>query len=259
VRKASEWFGVGRTEIGHVRPSNQDAFAVLNECGVWIVADGMGGHPGGDIAAKIAVEVGAERARAQVDALRRHPDKVAAIVKELVVTANQRIHDKGQQQPALNGMGTTVVTLAILSAPTPIAYLAHLGDSRAYLYRGEQLTQLTSDHTLVEQLVQQGVIDAAAAKTHPKRHVLTKGLGMGLDMMPEQSSTLLTVNDLLVLCSDGLTKMLDDADIALSLSRAQGNVYRACQNLIDEALGRGGEDNVTVIVCGARGASVAGT
>lgn len=256
MSEASEWFGIGRTEIGHVRPSNQDAFVVLNECGVWIVADGMGGHPGGHIAAKIAVDVGAERARAQAETLRGYPDRATEVVKELVVSANRRIHEKVQQQPSLTGMGTTVVTLMIVPAPKPIAYLAHLGDSRAYLYREGRLTQLTRDHTLVEDLLQRRVIDATEIKTHPKRHVLTKGLGMGLDMMPEQTSTSLTLDDLLVLCSDGLTKMLDDADIARSLSRAQGDVHRACQDLVENALARGGEDNVTVVVCGARHASV---
>lgn len=253
------WLGYGRTDIGLVRPSNQDTFLVLNDCGVWIVADGMGGHPGGAVAANIVVEVGAEQAQAYADSLRRHPERASEIVKHLVITANQRIHEQGRQQPALKYMGTTVVALAIVPTPRPMAYVAHLGDSRAYLYRGGRLTQLTRDHTLVETFLQRGLIDTAGAKRHPERHVLTKGLGMGLDLEPEQTTTPLTPDDMLLLCSDGLTKMLDDADMAMELSRAQGNAQRACDALVEEALSRGGEDNVTVIVCGTAIRSTSGT
>jgi serine/threonine protein phosphatase PrpC len=165
-----------------------------------------------------------------------------------VISANRRIHDLMLEKPYLKGMGTTFVALAITSAPTPIAHIAHLGDSRAYLYRAGQLKQLTRDHTLVETFVQRGLIDAATALTHPERHILTKGLGMGVDMTPELTSTPVIPHDLIVLCSDGLTKMLEDAAIASVLSRTDGNPNRACHDLIEQALGRGGEDNVTVIV-----------
>ena len=130
----------------------------------------------------------------------------------------------------------------------PVAHIAHLGDSRAYLYRAGQLTQLTRDHTLVQQLVQRGLIDEATALIHPERHVLTNGLGMGRDMQPELTSIPVTPQDLFVLCSDGLTKMLEDPAIAAILSRASDDPHRASHDLIEEALNRGGEDNVTVIV-----------
>src|SRR5512147_2352291 len=102
-------------------------------------------------------------------------------------------------------MGTTFVALAITPAPLQVAHIAHLGDSRAYLYRAGELKQLTRDHTLVQNLVQRGLIDAATALTHPERHILTKGLGMGVAMKPELTSTPVTPEDLLILCSDGLT------------------------------------------------------
>jgi protein phosphatase len=169
---------------------------------------------------------------------------------DMVTSANRRIHDLMLEQSALRGMGTTFVALAITMTPMPIAQIAHLGDSRAYRYRAGQLTQLTRDHTLVQQLVQRGLIDEATALIHPERHVLTKGLGMGADMEPELTSIPVTSQDLFVLCSDGLTKMLEDAAIAAILSRASDDPHRACHNLIEEALKRGGEDNVTVIVVG---------
>ena len=248
MTQLQQWTGVARTETGHVRASNQDALALLNDCGVWIVADGMSGHPAGDIAAQTAVAMATQRARERAAWLRERPSAAAEFVVDLVMSANRRIHDLMLEKPYLKGMGTTFVALAITSAPTPIAHIAHLGDSRAYLYRTGQLKQLTRDHTLVETFVQRGLIDAATALTHPERHILTKGLGMGVDMKPELTSTPVIPHDLIVLCSDGLTKMLEDAAIASVLSRTDGNPNRACHDLIEQALGRGGEDNVTVIV-----------
>ena len=130
-----------------------------------------------------------------------------------------------------------------------VAYIAHLGDSRAYRFHSGSLTQLTRDHTLVAVLLERGLINDATARAYPDRHVLAKGLGMGLDMTPELTSTPLAPDDTLLLCSDGLTKMLDDAAIATILARTQSHPRRACHELVEAALARGGEDNVTVIVC----------
>jgi PPM family protein phosphatase len=257
VTQPQQWTGAGRTETGYVRASNQDALALLNDCGVWIVADGMGGHPAGDVAAQTAVAVATERARARALWLHDHPNSAAEFMTGVVTSANRRIHDLMLEQSSLRGMGTTFVALAITPTPMPTAHIAHLGDSRAYLYRAGQLTQLTRDHTLVQQLVQRGLIDEATALIHPERHVLTKGLGMGADMEPELTSIPVTPQDLFVLCSDGLTKMLEDVAIAAILSRASDDPNRACHNLIEEALKRGGEDNVTVIVVGQGPSAVA--
>jgi protein phosphatase len=196
-----------------------------------------------------------QRAQERAAWLREHPSAAAEYVADLVTSANRRIHDLILAKPSLKGMGTTFVALAM--TPTPVAHIAHLGDSRAYLYRAGQLTQLTRDHTLVERFVQRGLIDAATALTHPERHILTKGLGMGVNMKPELTSTSLTPHDLIVLCSDGLTKMLEDAAIASVLSRTNGDPHRACHDLIEQALNRGGEDNVTVIVVACMAPSVA--
>lgn len=248
MTQPQQWAGVGRTEKGHVRTSNQDALAVLNDCGVWIVADGMSGHPAGDIAAQTAVTVAAQQALERATWFHEHSNAAAEFVADLVMSANRRIHHLILANPSLKGMGTTFVALAMTPAPMPVAHIAHLGDSRAYLFREGQLKQLTRDHTLVESFVQRGLIDAATALTHPERHILTKGLGLGIDMKPELTSTPIIPLDLIMLCSDGLTKMLEDSAIASVLSRANGNPRRACHDLVDQALSRGGEDNVTVIV-----------
>jgi protein phosphatase len=248
VTQPQPWTGVGRTETGYVRTSNQDALALLNDCGVWIVADGMGGHPAGDVAAQTAVAAAEQEAQEQASWLREHPSAAGEFMTDLVTSANRRIHDLVQAKPYLKGMGTTFVAIAITPVPMPVAHIAHLGDSRAYLYREGLLKQLTRDHTLVEKWVQRGLIDAATALTHPERHILTKGLGMDVNMKPELTETPITPHDLIVLCSDGLTKMLEDTAIASVLSRANGDPNRACHDLIEQALSRGGEDNVTVIV-----------
>lgn len=242
------WTGAGRTEKGHVRTSNQDALALLNDCGFWFVADGMSGHPAGDIAAQNAVTAASQRALERASWLREHPESAAEFVADLVTSANRRVHGLMLADQSLKGMGTTFVALAVVPAPIPLAHIAHLGDSRAYLYHANQLTQLTRDHTLVQSFVQRGLIDAATALIHPERHILTKGLGMGVGMKPELTSTPIARHDLMLLCSDGLTKMLEDAAIASILSLANGDPQRACHDLIEEALKRGGEDNVTVIV-----------
>ncbi len=249
MKKSPRWLGVGRTETGHVRKMNQDVFAAINSCNFWIVADGMGGHPGGDVAAHLAVDAATQQAKVLLVEKDLSPEEQQARLTETVTAANRAIHEKMREEPALKGMGTTVVAMTIAPASAPVAYIAHLGDSRAYRFHSGSLRQLTRDHTLVAVLLERGLINDATARAYPDRHVLAKGLGMGLDMMPEITSTPLAPDDLLLLCSDGLTKMLRDADIASILARTQRNPRRACHELVEEALARGGEDNVTVIVC----------
>jgi PPM family protein phosphatase len=249
VTQPNRWIGIGRTDIGCVRLTNQDTYAVLNDQGVWFVADGMGGHAGGEVAAQTAVSVAITQTKERAALLRDHPDQAPTILADVIAKANQAIHDKVRQEPRLKGMGTTIVALAILPSPTPVAHIAHLGDSRAYLYRDGSLTQLTRDHTLVEQLMKRGVIDAESARTYPERHVLIKALGMGTSLKPELTSCPLSQGDLVLICTDGLNKMLDDPDIATILAECHSDPDRASYDLITQAVARGGEDNVTVVVC----------
>lgn len=249
MTQPTRWTGIGRTDIGRVRPSNQDAYAVLNDHGVWFVADGMGGHAGGEIAAHTAVAVATAYTKERAALFHDHPDQAPNMLADAIMSANRAIHEKTHREPYLTGMGTTIVATAILPTPAPVAHVAHLGDSRAYLYREGSLTQLTRDHTLVERLVNRGLIDAETARTHPERHVLIKALGMGIGLKPELTSCSLCESDLVLLCTDGLNKMLDDPAIAAVLAECHGDPDRASRELITQALAKGGEDNVTVIVC----------
>ena len=244
-----QWFGIGRSETGHVRLSNQDAFAVVNDCSVWIVADGMGGHPAGDVAACTAVEVIAREASRYFGKAAQPGHAADRVLSDLLVEANAEVLARGAEQPSFRGMGTTVVAMTIAATPAPVAHIAHLGDSRAYLYRTDKLTQLTRDHTVVEEYLQKGSINLHEATVHPERHVLTRALGLEEGPLPDLTSIALQPHDHLLLCSDGLTKMLTDENIGFLLAANKGNPDRACNALIEEALSRGGEDNVTVIVC----------
>ena len=232
-----------------MRKTNQDVFAAINSCKFWIVADGMGGNPAGDVAAHLAVDAATQRAKALLPSKDITPEVRRKHLTEIILAANQAVHDRVREEPSLRGMGTTVVAMTIASTSPAVAFIAHLGDSRAYRFHDGCLAQVTRDHTLVAVLLERGLISDATAKASPDRHVLAKGLGMGMDMLPDLTSTELSPDDVLLLCSDGLTKMLDDDEIASVLSRAQCNPWRACHDLVDAALDRGGEDNVTVIVC----------
>ncbi|HJT20248.1 MAG TPA: Stp1/IreP family PP2C-type Ser/Thr phosphatase [Nitrospira sp.] len=252
MNRPGQWIGTGRTDTGKVRPTNQDAFAVLNDCGVWIVADGMGGHPAGDVAARMAVISVSENARRRFGTTTIEARDCGRVLVDLIADANREILEQGEQRPVLRGMGTTIVAMLITSAPEPVAHIAHLGDSRAYVYRYGKLIQLTRDHTLVEEYLRTGSIDIHEAKAHPKRHVLTRALGIESDVQAEQVSMPLQNEDVFLLCSDGLTKMLSDEAITSILADTKDGVVDACDALIDSSLEKGGEDNVTVVVCARR-------
>jgi len=244
----SGWVGIGRSDIGLVRTSNQDGLLCLDHLGLWVVADGMGGHIGGEIAAQTAVA--AVKARADVFAGPVHQgySRPDAFLADLVLQAQDAILGRVKLEPKLKGMGTTIVMLLITSFPSPAAHVAHVGDSRAYRFRAGTLTPLTRDHTLIERYLERRLLTPEAARTHPERHVLTRALGMPPPAKADIVSHPLEPSDLLLLCSDGLTKMLEDADIETLCAKANGDPIRACERLIAEALARGGDDNVTVIV-----------
>jgi serine/threonine protein phosphatase PrpC len=242
------WRGIGLTDRGRVRLSNQDTFAVLDEDRLWLVADGMGGQAGGDVASRLAVE--SIRTSFQESARSWNAptlDQVERSFRRAIHKANQAIRQAAARQPRLTGMGTTVVALTLTDHPTPLVAVAHVGDSRAYLLRDQQLHRLTWDHSFVENSIREGLLSPQEALTHPYRHVLSRALGTELEVEPDWSSRALDPADLFLLCSDGLTKMLTDAQILETLLR-HGSAEAACRALIHEALRRGGEDNVTAIV-----------
>jgi protein phosphatase len=249
MNRLNHWFGAGRTETGLVRLTNQDAFAVLNDHMVWLVADGMGGHPAGDVAARMAVTSITRSAEASLPSERQIIDDRARLLSDWIIAANREVYERSLAKPELAGMGTTVVAMTITCKPAPMAHITHLGDSRAYLYRTGTLRQLTRDHTLIEKYLRDGLITEAQSRTHPERHVLTQALGIEPYVTPTSIAVPLQSKDRLLLCTDGLTKMLDDHEIAEHLRESETDPFKFCNALIDRALARGGEDNVSVIVC----------
>ncbi len=249
------WIGVGLTDIGRVRKINQDAFSVDNDLQLWVLADGMGGHAGGEVASQITVETIPASCHSQLDgkSFRAIP---AATVETLLVQAielaNQRIREQASENSKIKGMGTTVVAVAITrTADRSQAIIAHTGDSRAYVLRNRTLSLWTRDHTLMEERLELNLITPNQVRTHPLRHVLTKALGIEPQAMPTVQTYELEPTDVLLLCSDGLTKMLTDQEIQALLLKDTPNLGRMCNRLVETANRLGGEDNTTVVVIGA--------
>ena len=229
-----------RTDVGRKRRGNEDCYAAAEDLGLYLVADGMGGHNAGQVASEIA-------AQASVDALRTLVDASASLTDKLrysVAAANREILDTAQRKPELSGMGTTLV--ALLVGPDRVA-LAHVGDSRAYLIRAGRIRQLTDDHSLVAELVRRHEITETAARGHPHRHVLTRALGVRRSVEPDLAELTPASEDIFVLCSDGLTGHVRDAEIA-EVATTAGDLDSACEQLVDLANDRGGEDNITVLL-----------
>lgn len=248
----TEWFGIGRSEIGRVRTMNQDAFAVLDRMGLWAVADGMGGHVGGEIAAQTAIATVQTQSASFSEQLRSGSPSPTDLLTDLISRAHEAILDRARSKSKLKGMGTTLVLLAIVPDHTSMAYLAHVGDSRAYRLRSGTLTQLTKDHSLIEKYLERGILTPEMAKTHPERHVLTRALGIPSAAKPTISAFPLQEDDLILLCSDGLTKMLENTAIRDQFTSGQTEPSDICDRLITAAIDRGGEDNVTVVVVAHR-------
>jgi len=245
------WHGVGLTDRGLVRTSNQDAFALLNECGVWIVADGMGGRAGGDIASRVTVDgLAADLPRHLGTHLSESTElhSRTALLHRLIHMSNQAVRAEASRRPELHGMGTTLVILMIMPFPEPTALLAHVGDSRAYCLRSGVLTQMTRDHSFVEESLRDGRLTPEEALDHPLRHMLTRAVGAEIEVEPEITVHELAAHDILLLCTDGLTKMLPDRIIRDILSQPAASLPEMCRALIDEANARGGEDNTTVVL-----------
>jgi PPM family protein phosphatase len=228
----------GLTDVGRVREANEDAYYVGTT--LVAVADGMGGHLAGEVASATALE--------PVRALdgTRFDDGQDAIeaLRDAVVQANDTVSQMAEDDPAYRGMGTTL-TAAIIEGRR--VHLAHVGDSRAYLLRGGRFSQLTDDHTLVQHLVDEGQITPQEAATHPQRSIITRAIGVSRDIEVDTISLELDPGDQLLLCSDGLTGVISDADIAAELSRGD-DPDTVLARLVEAANRGGGPDNITAVL-----------
>ena len=248
-----EWTAYGRTDRGLVRRTNQDTFLVDNRHRLWAVADGMGGHQGGEVASRLVIDTLADFAPTMREGVfDSDPLQEQAAIFRLT-TMVERAHEvllaHAGRDAALEGMGTTLVLAHLLPLSTPRLLVVNVGDSRAYIVRHRTITQVTTDHTLVEEQIRDGRLRPEEVAHHPDRHVLTRAMGLGpaagLDMFSHDMAD----GDLLVLCSDGLTKMLTDEAILHTSLLHRDNAALATKALLQAALDAGGIDNVTVVAC----------
>lgn len=240
------------SDTGRVREKNEDSCggfvpeddAAHREKGaLFIVADGMGGHRGGEIASGIAVKtIGDGYYQSTLD------DPVQALI-EAFQAANTSILNRATLDETLLGMGTTCTAIAMRNGN---AYFAHVGDSRAYLFRAGEIRQITHDHSLVGEMVRSGIISDEDARVHPKRHVITRSLGVQETIAADTPESPLPIekDDTFVLCSDGLTTYAEETDIKSALEN--GDPAQACRKMVDLANSRGGRDNITVVVVTVR-------
>lgn len=237
----------GLTDKGLIRPHNEDALLVETPSGVFAVADGMGGHAAGEVASHLAIEAIGDSLR---DRNQNGELSVPELLLQAVEEANQRIANRMEERPECRGMGTTVVVAVVNGGQF---WVAHVGDSRAYLLRDGNLRQITTDHSFVNELVRLGMLSREQAARDPRRNVVTRALGSGTVVVPDIQQELLQPGDLVLLCSDGLNTMLGDKRISDLLAAPAGDLQGVCERLVAAANEAGGEDNITVVVLQASG------
>jgi serine/threonine protein phosphatase PrpC len=225
-----------RTDTGRRRMRNEDAYVF--EPPLFAIADGMGGARAGEVAAGIAAGALSEGRLGVVD---------EASLEAAIADANRRVFERSLADPATAGMGTTV-TVALVDAAGSQIVFGHVGDSRAYRLRGDVLEQVTTDHSLVAELVRSGVLTPEEAERHPQRSAITRAVGTERAIEVDVFTVPAELDDLLLLCSDGLTDMLSEDEIAATMVEAERDPQRAADALVVAANAEGGEDNITVVL-----------
>lgn len=239
------WEAAGASDVGRVRQGNEDAFHLDPARGLFLVADGMGGHAAGEVASALAVETVTGLVAPALDA-GADADRLDAALRDAFVRAHDAITGRAAADPATRGMGTTL-TLAALDAAGGFR-IGHVGDSRAYLFRGGRAGQVTRDHTWVQAEVDAGRLSPSSARTHPFSHVITRALGAGIARdEPDVLTGTVVPGDVLLLCTDGLTGMVGPRTLN-GVLREDAPPAQQVTALIDAANRRGGADNITVVL-----------
>ncbi|MDD6308114.1 MAG: Stp1/IreP family PP2C-type Ser/Thr phosphatase [Clostridia bacterium] len=233
-----------KTEIGMVRKMNQD-FCIASEDKppLFILCDGMGGHSSGDIASRSAAESMETYIRLQ-SVLDLDEEKVKRILFGAISYANKVVFSRAQTAEEYAGMGTTADVCLI---DFDVLYIGHVGDSRVYLFRNGELKKLTQDHSLVAEMVQKGIITEQEASVHPDKNVITRAVGTNRQVKPDFISLEMEQDDMILMCSDGLSNMLTESEIKNMLISSP-NLEEVVQNLVKKANQNGGTDNITAVV-----------
>ncbi|MBN1959569.1 MAG: Stp1/IreP family PP2C-type Ser/Thr phosphatase [Deltaproteobacteria bacterium] len=238
-----------QTDVGRVREKNEDSHFISNELGLYVVADGMGGHLGGQMASGLAAQAVADNIKVVFEQLCSgsgiepiESSPVPKLLADAVRGACATVFDAAQGNPELQGMGTTVTTLFINSNR---AFIAHVGDSRCYLQRADRIIQITDDHSLVNEQIKAGLITREQGRQSRLKNIITRSVGFERDVAVDTFALPIQVNDNLLLCSDGLTNFVDDTEIGLALATLA--ITEVPSRMIDLANERGGDDNITII------------
>jgi protein phosphatase len=235
---------VAKTDIGLQRESNQDSYAAGELPGsvAWaVVCDGMGGAAGGNYASSTAVKVISERITSSYRA-GMSASSIRNMLTSAIAAANISVYDMSKADPELTGMGTTVVVAIVVDNNV---FIAHAGDSRAYILSNGSLNQLTKDHSIVQEMIDHGTLTPDEAKVHPRKNIITRALGVDYELRIDFDIADIGENDVLILCTDGLTNFVEPQEIYELTD--DGKFYEYAERLVDRANSNGGGDNITVV------------
>lgn len=234
-----------KSDKGKIRELNEDYFYIstsLDEVQLYILADGMGGYNGGEIASKLAVQTAKNYIENNFKEIEKDKDSIIQLLGSSMEYANMVVYEKAKENPELQGMGTTLEICLIYNNK---AYIGHVGDSRIYRIRKQFIRKLTQDHSYVQKLVKEGTITNEQAAHHPQKNMLMKALGCNAFVEPDVMVKGFLKDDILIMCSDGLTNLVEQETI---YEMASKNIEQATKDLVNLANDRGGYDNITVIV-----------
>ena len=234
-----------KTDVGKAREINEDYYYISkpeDNIQVYILADGMGGYNGGEVASKLATTTALSYIQSNFDSIPKEKEDILNLVKSAMEYANMVVYEKSNTEKELEGMGTTLEVCLIYNNK---AYIGHVGDSRVYRIRKEFIRKLTHDHSYVQKLVKDGTITEEEASHHPKRNMLMKALGCTAFVEPDVTVKGFIKDDIILMCSDGLTNMIEDKEI-YEIIKKEGTL--AAEKLVEKANENGGYDNITAVV-----------
>lgn len=243
----------GHSDVGRVREQNEDSYLIVVENGLYVVADGMGGHLGGQMASSLAVKTVGDTVATHdqeiIEGASAEPlesSTVPRLLAQAIRQACAAIFEAAQDDPELSGMGTTCTVLVVRSDR---AFIAHVGDSRCYLQRGDKIIQITDDHSLVNEQIKAGLITREQARASRLKNIITRSVGFEKDVAVDTFALPMIVGDRMLMCSDGLANFVDDTEIGLALATLA--LEEVPVKMVDLANERGGDDNITVVCVAA--------
>lgn len=238
----------GITDVGKERSKNEDIILIpknSDDVQLFVLADGMGGATAGEVASELAVNACKEYFTSNIERAQNDPYEIREVMREAILAANEKVLEMSINNEKYYGMGTTLIALYLCKNKI---YIGHIGDSRVYRIRKNIIRQLTKDHSFVQELVNSGTITKQEAKNHPRKNVLTKVIGYEENIQPDIITKGFLKDDVILMCSDGLTNMVEEKDIYEIIVKNASDVCNMTKTLVNEANQAGGLDNISVII-----------